>query len=121
MCGIAGVFYANPEERGLALVQRMADAIHHRGPDSHGYWQNDEQTLALGHRRLAIVDLSHAGAQPMGSASGRYRLAFNGEIYNHLALRQELEATGTSPAWRGHSDTETLLACFDAWGIENSL
>ncbi|MBB5204475.1 asparagine synthase (glutamine-hydrolyzing) [Inhella inkyongensis] len=99
----------------LAKLQRMSDALVHRGPDSAGAWF--EQGVALGHRRLAIVDLSPAGHQPMASACGRYVLAFNGEIYNHLALRQELEPQ----SWRGHSDTETILAALSAWGFEATL
>jgi len=96
----------------------MADAIAHRGPDDAGIWLDTSGRVALGHRRLAIVDLSTAGHQPMVSPVGRYVIAFNGEIYNHLALRRELEATGKAPAWKGHSDTETLLAGFEVWGIE---
>jgi len=99
----------------------MADAIVHRGPDDHGVWAEPRVGLGLAHRRLAIVDLSPAGHQPMPSASGRYVMVFNGEIYNHLDLREQLQVSGLAPAWRGHSDTETLLAAFDAWGIEATL
>ena len=94
-------------------------AIRHRGPDDAGAWADAQAGIALGHRRLSIVDLSAAGHQPMASDGGRYVLAFNGEIYNHLALRAELEGKGI--AWRGHSDTETLLAGFEAWGVEATL
>lgn len=99
----------------------MADAIRHRGPDDAGVWSNAAAGIALAHRRLSIVDLSVAGHQPMASASGRFVVAYNGEIYNHLALRAELEACGAAPAWRGHSDTETLLAGFDCWGVAAAL
>lgn len=99
-------------------LKRMTDAIAYRGPDDDGGWSDSDCRIALGHRRLAIVDLSDAGRQPMASASGRYVLVFNGEIYNHLTLRKRLEAAGQTAGWRGHSDTETLLSCFDAWGVE---
>lgn len=95
--------------------------MHHRGPDSEGYWEDAEAGLALGHVRLAILDLTEAGHQPMLSACGRYVLVLNGEIYNHLDLRATLQAQGNAPAWRGHSDTETLLAAFAAWGMEKTL
>lgn len=122
MCGFTGYLApAEAEEAMRARVTVMADAIAHRGPDSHGAWVDPEAGIALGHRRLAIVDLSEAGAQPMASASGRHVMIYNGEIYNHTDLRAELEAAGKAPAWRGHSDTETLLAGIDAWGLEATL
>jgi len=100
----------------------MAEAITRRGPDDAGVWSDPDAGLALAHRRLAVLDLSPAGHQPMRSASGRYVLVFNGEIYNHLTLRQELERTGLlSGPWCGHSDTETLLAAIEAWGLEDAL
>ena len=99
----------------------MALAIQHRGPDDAGVWASVQTGIALGHRRLSIIDLSPAGHQPMQSASGRFVVAFNGEIYNHLELRAELQSTATVPAWRGHSDTETLLAAFEQWGVEATL
>ena len=88
---------------------------------TRGLWVDAQAGIALGHRRLSIVDLSPAGHQPMHSAGERFVLAFNGEIYNHLDLRAELEAAGAAPAWRGHSDTETLLAAFEQWGLEATL
>jgi asparagine synthase (glutamine-hydrolysing) len=124
MCGISGFLRSGGSAGADALRTasgRMTDAIRHRGPDGHGCWVDAEAGIALGHRRLAIVDLSEAGAQPMVSASGRYVLSYNGEIYNHLELRRSLGEAGVAPAWRGHSDTETLLACFEAWGVEKSL
>jgi asparagine synthase (glutamine-hydrolysing) len=104
----------------------MAGRIAHRGPDDAGVWVDERAGIALAHRRLSILDLSPAGHQPMQSASGRFVLVFNGEIYNHLAMRRELEgvdcrASLAMTRWRGHSDTETLLAGFEAWGIEETL
>ena len=123
MCGIAGLWAAAgrgvDDLHGVAL--RMALAIDHRGPDEAGAWTDEQADIALGHRRLSIVDLSPAGHQPMASAGGRFVIAFNGEIYNHLDLRAELYLPGAEPAWRGHSDTETLLAAFEQWGVESTL
>jgi asparagine synthase (glutamine-hydrolysing) len=99
----------------------MTFAIEHRGPDDSGSWIDEEYGVALGHRRLSILDLSPAGHQPMVSADGRYVIIFNGEIYNYRELRAELEAGGHAPCWRGHSDTEVVLAAFSAWGLANSL
>ena len=120
MCGITGFLGgAGWDDSGAnaATLRRMTDALERRGPDDAGYWLDAGATVALGHRRLAIVDLSPAGHQPMPSASGRWTMDFNGEIYNHHELRARLAAQGAAPCWRGHSDTETLLAGFDAWGL----
>jgi asparagine synthase (glutamine-hydrolysing) len=122
MCGFAG-FYSPmsfPSDAATA-VARMADCIAHRGPDDAGVWLDSEAGIALAHRRLSILDLSSAGHQPMHSACGRLIIVFNGEIYNHLDLRRELQKQGQPPAWRGHSDTETLLAAIVAWGLEATL
>lgn len=123
MCGLVGFW--NPAGQPAAqlkdLVLRMAQAIAYRGPDDAGAWADEQTGLVLGHRRLAILDLSPAGHQPMASADGRWIMAFNGEIYNHQELRAELEATDQAPAWRGHSDTETLLTAFAAWGVQQTL
>jgi asparagine synthase (glutamine-hydrolysing) len=119
MCGLAG-FLQKPKLDSVTsshLVDRMTAAIAHRGPDSDGIWLDTEAGIALGHRRLSILDLSPAGNQPMISPSGRYVLSFNGEIYNHRELRASLEAQRKAPNWRGQCDTETLAAAFDAWGI----
>jgi len=127
MCGIAGcVGYGGLPARTVSdVASRMGDAIRHRGPDDAGIWCDEAVQVALAHRRLSIVDLSPAGHQPMVSASGRYVMVFNGEIYNHLALRAAVEGGGagraTVVAWRGHSDTETLLAGIEAWGLEETL
>jgi asparagine synthase (glutamine-hydrolysing) len=123
MCGITG-FWASPtkpEGELKELANCMANAIAHRGPDDSGAWADAQAGLALGHRRLSIVDLSPAGHQPMASSGGRFVMAFNGEIYNHLDLRTDLQVAGAAPSWRGHSDTETLLAGFEHWGIEATL
>jgi len=120
MCGISGLFdQARPPELHSHL-SKMNDAISYRGPDDAGIWI-DDCGLALGHRRLAIVDLTGAGYQPMHSHNQRYVLVFNGEIYNHLQLRQQLMAEGSGPAWKGHSDTEVLLECIVRWGIQKAL
>lgn len=124
MCGFVGfigVTALNGRAEDEAMLKRMADTITYRGPDDAGYWCDEDQRVGLGHRRLSVVDLSPAGHQPMQTGSRRYVIAFNGEIYNHPLLRQALEASGQAPSWRGHSDTETLLAGFDAWGIQGTV
>lgn len=124
MCGITGFLWPPGQTQGQDAVQSvhaMMTAIAHRGPDSQGNWIDDEAGVALGHLRLAILDLTAAGHQPMASASGRWQLAYNGEIYNHSKLREELDETGKAPDWRGHSDTEVLLAGFDVWGVQETL
>ena len=122
MCGVAG--FLSPGgfagERAGQEVMQMADALIHRGPDDAGQWIDTNAGIALAHRRLSILDLSPAGHQPMHSASGRYVLVFNGEIYNHLELRRKAEGLGYR-GWRGGSDTETLLAAIEAWGLVNAL
>lgn len=123
MCGIAGFVdfkCATSESDGRQAIGRMADRIAHRGPDDWGTWCDPQYGAFFAHRRLSIVDLSVAGHQPMASASGRYMVVYNGEVYNHRAIRMELDAV-TGTAWRGHSDTEVMLAAFDAWGIEVAL
>ena len=121
MCGIAGVLggRATSGEDRAALVASMAGALAHRGPDGTGAWTDGTTGVALGHTRLAVVDLSPAGAQPMTSADGRWVLAFNGEIYNHRELRRRLAQLGTG--FRGTSDTEVLLEAAAAWGPEKAL
>lgn len=123
MCGFTGFLAAPAKTEGelKEMARFMANALAHRGPDDTGAWVDAQDGIALGHRRLSIVDLSPAGHQPLQSVSGRYMISFNGEIYNHQLLRQTLEATEHAVAWRGHSDTETLLACFDAWGIQGTV
>jgi asparagine synthase (glutamine-hydrolysing) len=124
MCGIAGSWSATARQSEgelRRLGDTMASAIAHRGPDGQGLWTDAAAGLVLAHRRLAIIDLTPTGEQPMRSHSGRYVIVFNGEIYNHPDLRAELDRAGLAPAWRGTSDTETLLAAIDAWGLEGAL
>ncbi len=116
MCGITG-FWQTPGSMPSQALDSMVRALNHRGPDSHGTWHDPAVGIALGHARLAIVDLTQEGSQPMHSHCSRYVIIFNGEIYNHLELRARL---GVVP-WRGHSDTETLLACFTRHGVVRTL
>src|ERR1043165_6522390 len=119
MCGITG-FVAAPAaaEELTRVVRGMCDALVHRGPDDAGEWIDADAGVAVGFRRLAIIDLSPAGHQPMISASGRFAATLNGEIYNFEELRRELREQGRAPQFRGHSDTEVMLAAFEAWGVE---
>ncbi len=119
MCGIAGYWGKRGADANVA--EKMALQIQHRGPDGAGVWLSKTGGLAMTHRRLAVIDLSPAGHQPMISPCKRYTLVFNGEIYNHLAIRQDLEREGGHFDWRGHSDTETLLAALRHWGLEKAL
>lgn len=123
MCGLTGFWQPRKfaADAAQAVAEKMAYRIAHRGPDDAGVWVDECAGIALAHRRLSIVDLSPAGHQPMHSACGRFVLAFNGEIYNHLELRGLLRSACNDGGWRGHSDTETLLAGFEAWGIEATL
>ncbi|TNJ33181.1 asparagine synthase (glutamine-hydrolyzing) [Arenimonas terrae] len=121
MCGLAGAWFpgGRDEPSLIALGHRLGDAIAHRGPDDFGAWADADAGLVLSHRRLAIVDLSPEGHQPMVSADQRWVIAFNGEIYDHGAIRAELAALGHR--FRGHSDTEVLLAAIAQWGVEAAL
>lgn len=120
MCGIVG-FFSNKTLNSPIVVRNMADRINYRGPDDSGVWVDNSSGIALAHRRLSIVDLSPAGHQPMESRSGRFVIVFNGEIYNHLDLRKILKIDADWSAWKGHSDTETLLSCIEVWGVEKTL
>lgn len=123
MCGLAGFIQKGGIDalamRGIG--ERMAQTLAHRGPDDEGLWLDADAGVALVHRRLSILDLSPAGHQPMVSNSGRFLIVFNGEIYNHQELRRAYVASGSRISWRGHSDTETILAGFEARGIEQTL
>jgi asparagine synthase (glutamine-hydrolysing) len=123
MCGFAGTLCKsiNDVYRFGELLEAMGQRIHSRGPDSADTWHEASSGIGLSHRRLAIVDLSPSGSQPMHSVSGRYVISFNGEIYNHLMIRRDLETLRQAPSWRGHSDTETLMAGFDTWGIQGTV
>ncbi len=122
MCGIAGFIDQDRRfaaDKYGAVARAMADAIWHRGPDEGNAWADEKAGIALGHRRLSIIDLTSAGAQPMISANERYVLSYNGEIYNGAEIRTELEASGH--IFRGHSDTEALIEACAAWGLETAV
>ena len=118
MCGIAG--YLGEVKHPIDCLTKMADAISHRGPDNMGVWSDHNPSIGFAHSRLSILDLSSAGNQPMHSSSGNYVIIFNGEIYNHKSLRSELELINQRN-WLGHSDTETLLAAIEEWGLKKTL
>lgn len=120
MCGIAGYFDAQGLVVG-SIAQAMASQISHRGPDDSGVWVDRKGQVALAHCRLSIQDLSSAGKQPMISANERWIIAFNGEIYNHEQIRAQLQKEGWNSKWRGYSDTETLIAAIQAWGVKKTL
>ncbi len=120
MCGLTGVLLPRPAgEDEKRIIENMNGCLGHRGPDAVGFWSDPDAGLLLGHRRLAIMDLTEAGAQPMVSASGRYVIAYNGEVYNFGIIGRELEAEGFK--FRGHSDTEVMLAAIEHWGLEKAL
>ena len=119
MCGIAG--FCNFRGDWQKNIERMCDRMQYRGPDASGVWASDDHRVVLGHRRLAIVDLTPTGAQPMVSRDGRYVIAYNGEIYNHADIRKRLLAENRTPAFRGTSDTETLLEAAAAYGLADTL
>jgi asparagine synthase (glutamine-hydrolysing) len=123
MCGITGFIPAEKLSKQSinAIVLKMTNQIASRGPDSFGSWVDDHARIGFGHRRLAILDLSNAGHQPMESSCGRYILTFNGEIYNHLDIRKSLESKSHFFKWNGLSDTETLLKLIEAYGPEKAL
>jgi asparagine synthase (glutamine-hydrolysing) len=124
MCGIAGVFSTGNAGSALdmaSVIAKMTDALTHRGPDDVGQWLDRDAGIALGHRRLSVVDLSPHGHQPMASACGRYVISFNGEIYNYQRLKAKLELQFGSMPWRGTSDTEVMLAAISAWGLRSAL
>lgn len=124
MCGVTGFWDTSKRTSSdmmQAALHKMSDTIVHRGPDGAGIWLDANIGIGLAHRRLAIIDLSEHGKQPMCSASQRYVISYNGEIYNHLEIKQLLQAENNVPDWRGHSDTEIILAAFEAWGVEVAL
>lgn len=123
MCGIVGILPRRADRQTINLsnaVASMNETISHRGPDDHGVWVCSNKKIALGHRRLSIIDTSESGHQPMTSESGKYVLVYNGEIYNYETLRNQLTPHRIKP-WKGHSDTEVLLSAFEHWGVKSSL
>ena len=102
-------------------ILKMNSAISHRGPDSNNVWQDKDSGIVFGHQRLSILDLTTAGDQPMTSSSGRFVLTYNGEIYNHLEIRKEIEKIDSNIKWKSRTDTETLLEALEVWGIEKTL
>ena len=120
MCGIVG-YLTKDKSVSKETIEYMAEQIRHRGPDAKGTWAEPNGRVALAHRRLSIVDLSDAGAQPMCSPSGTWVISYNGEIYNHRDLRKIIDSEGWNIAWRGHSDTETLVVAIECWGFQPTL
>lgn len=120
MCGICG-FYSKSVRDNQDLILKMNSSIQHRGPDSSGFWIDDNFGIVLGHQRLSILDLSKAGDQPIRSNSGRFILIFNGEIYNHLEIRNKLLREKANTYWKGSSDTETLVEALEFWGLNMTL
>src|ERR1700722_6504799 len=122
MCGIAGILdpaASTGADRLGALASTMASSLVHRGPDDSGLWVDADAGVALGHQRLAVIDLGPGGAQPMVSSGGRCVVAYNGEVYNHVEVRRRLECVGTR--FRGSSDTEVLVAAVERWGLDRAL
>src|SRR4051812_43200941 len=122
MCGITGFFALGGSFDGPSAevtVRRMADSMLHRGPDDGGAWTDGVAGIALGHRRLSIIDLSATGRQPMISASGRTVIAYNGEVFNHGDLRADLQRSGSH--FRGSSDTEVILEACERWGVQKAV
>jgi asparagine synthase (glutamine-hydrolysing) len=122
MCGIAGFynFHQTSVEKISDIGKKMGDSIFHRGPDNFGTWIDKDYEIALIHRRLSILDLSDAGNQPMFSPSKQYVISYNGEVYNHLILRKQLEKQ-YKIQWESQSDTETILVAIEKWGIERAI
>ena len=123
MCGITGFWCARATDDGTgrAWIERMTASLAHRGPDGVGAFFDSRSGLAFGHRRLSIIDLSDQGSQPMWSHSGRFCIVYNGEVYNAPEIRVDLERSGRSSDWRGHSDTEVVLEAIEAFGLEDAL
>ena len=120
MCGISG-FYSKTLPSFNNPILKMNSAISHRGPDSNNIWQDKNSGIVFGHQRLSILDLSAAGDQPMVSSSGRFVITYNGEIYNHLNIRKEIETINSNIKWKSTTDTETLLEALEIWGVEKTL
>lgn len=122
MCGITGFLTQNWKSESCSTIQRMTDSIEHRGPDAEGIFTDSNSGIAIGHRRLSVIDLSDSGSQPMKSHCGRYVIAYNGELYNNTELRDLINSDpNNSIPWRGHSDTETILALVSMYGINGAI
>ena len=123
MCGIAGFLCDenNLFKKNLINLSNIKDLLYHRGPDDHGIWHSNNEMVSFAHTRLSVQDLSSAGHQPMQSFSKRFIMIYNGEIYNHLNLKNKLKSIAPNITWKGKSDTETLLNSFDCLGIEETL
>ena len=117
MCGIAGIVSLNSKGIEMGLIRNMTDAIAHRGPDGEGFWMDADAQVSFGHKRLSVIDLSHAGDQPMHYLD-RYSMVFNGEIYNYIELKEKLKRAGYH--FKSDSDTEVLLALYDQKGADLS-
>ena len=124
MCGLTGFLetthYLTSSQK-KSVTHNMLTTLTHRGPDDQGFWIDPSAGIALGHCRLSIIDLSLQGHQPMHSACGRYVMVYNGEIYNYLEIRKELQGSGVTAGWRGDSDTEVILAAISHWGLEKAI
>ncbi|MBT6716891.1 MAG: asparagine synthase (glutamine-hydrolyzing) [Nitrospina sp.] len=124
MCGLAGFLETThhlTSSQKESVIHQMSATLSHRGPDDQGVWLDPSAEIALGHRRLSIIDLSQHGHQPMQSACERYVMVYNGEIYNYLEIRKELQDSGVAVDWRGNSDTEVMLTAISHWGLEKAI
>jgi asparagine synthase (glutamine-hydrolysing) len=120
MCGIAG-YFSIKDDVNENILKKMAESLIHRGPNYQGTWIDNDSKIGFAHSRLSILDTSSAGNQPMISQTGRFVICFNGEIYNHLDMRKKLANAGYSISYNSQSDTETILCCFEFWGIKKTL
>ena len=121
MCGIAGLIgFEESEDTVLDIIKNIQSSLYHRGPDSKGSWILNKYKIIFIHTRLSILDLSKNGNQPMQSSCGRYTVSFNGEIYNHLKIREILKLHKNNINWKGTSDTETLVESFSILGIDKT-
>ena len=124
MCGITGFIDASESYDSINapfVLSSMADKIKSRGPDAFGYWFSKDRDIAFGHRRLSVIDLTSSGSQPMISDDGRYVIIFNGEIYNHRSIRENILKTHPNTKWSSSSDTQTLLVAIKLYGIKNAV
>ena len=120
MCGISGIIDTGQSGEGVSTIKKMINSLHHRGPDDNGTWIDHTNKIYLGHNRLSILDLSKNGYQPMVSKCSRYIMTFNGEIYNHLSIRNLIKKE-KNISWYGTSDTETLVEAISCFGLKKTL